>query len=212
MLNNRKEVIDAFKIGIFPYVDGFQIKEEEEEEESDELRDVVKKFIEYIENESKRINYDLLKDYFNLVVPSALVKQLYATKNDNLVEEIKSRRSNLKEEKMSQNEKEIKQPDTILKIIKEILNFNKEIQKQRCLGLKILRPDQILSRLPITLAQLNTGNNSGKRKNEIRSLLYLCTDKKNLQKMFIKVWLILYVFRNTSYKAMYKNGNNPYEH
>ena len=211
MLNNRKEVIDAFKIGIFPYVDGFQIKEEEEEE-SDELRDVVKKFIEYIENESKRINYDLLKDYFNLVVPSALVKQLYATKNDNLVEEIKSRRSNLKEEKMSQNEKEIKQPDTILKIIKEILNFNKEIQKQRCLGLKILRPDQILSRLPITLAQLNTGNNSGKRKNEIRSLLYLCTDKKNLQKMFIKVWLILYVFRNTSYKAMYKNGNNPYEH
>ena len=211
MLNNRKEVIDAFKIGIFPYVDGFQIKEEEEEE-SDELRDVVKKFIEYIENESKRINYDLLKDYFNLVVPSALVKQLYATKNDNLVEEIKSRRSNLKEEKMSQNEKEIKQPDTILKIIKEILNFNKEIQKQRCLGLKILRPDQILSRLPITLAQLNTGNNSGKRKNEIRSLLYLCTDKKNLQKMFIKVWLILYVFRNTSNKAMYKNGNNPYEH
>ena len=211
MLNNRKEVIDAFKIGIFPYVDGFQIKEEEEEE-SDELRDVVKKFIEYIENESKRINYDLLKDYFNLVVPSALVKQLYATKNDNLVEEIKSRRSNLKEEKMSHNEKEIKQPDTILKIIKEILNFNKEIQKQRCLGLKILRPDQILSRLPITLAQLNTGNNSGKRKNEIRSLLYLCTDKKNLQKMFIKVWLILYVFRNTSYKAMYKNGNNPYEH
>ena len=211
MLNNRKEVIDAFKIGIFPYVDGFQIKEEEEEE-SDELRDVVKKFIEYIENESKRINYDLLKDYFNLVVPSALVKQLYATKNDNLVEEIKSRRSNLKEEKMSQNEKEIKQPDTILKIIKEILNFNKEIQKQRCLGLKILRPDQILSRLPITLAQLNTGNNSGKRKNEIRSLLYLCTDKKNLKKMFIKVWLILYVFRNTSYKAMYKNGNNPYEH
>ena len=211
MLNNRKEVIDAFKIGIFPYVDGFQIKEEEEEE-SDELRDVVKKFIEYIENESKRINYDLLKDYFNLVVPSALVKQLYATKNDNLVEEIKSRRSNLKEEKMSQNEKEIKQPDTILKIIKEILNFNKETQKQRCLGLKILRPDQILSRLPITLAQLNTGNNSGKRKNEIRSLLYLCTDKKNLQKMFIKVWLILYVFRNTSYKAMYKNGNNPYEH
>ena len=211
MLNNRKEVIDAFKIGIFPYVDGFQIKEEEEEE-SDELRDVVKKFIEYIENESKRINYDLLKDYFNLVVPSALVKQLYATKNDNLVEEIKSRRSNLKEEKMSQNEKEIKQPDTILKIIKEILNFKKEIQKQRCLGLKILRPDQILSRLPITLAQLNTGNNSGKRKNEIRSLLYLCTDKKNLQKMFIKVWLILYVFRNTSYKAMYKNGNNPYEH
>ena len=32
MLNNRQEVIDAFKTGIFPYADGFQIKEESEEE------------------------------------------------------------------------------------------------------------------------------------------------------------------------------------
>ena len=31
-LNNRQEVIDAFKRGIFPYIDGFQIKEESEEE------------------------------------------------------------------------------------------------------------------------------------------------------------------------------------
>ena len=32
MLNNRQEVINAFKTGIFPYKDGFQIKEESEEE------------------------------------------------------------------------------------------------------------------------------------------------------------------------------------
>ena len=32
MLNNRQEVIDTFKAGIFPYIDGFQIKEESEEE------------------------------------------------------------------------------------------------------------------------------------------------------------------------------------
>ena len=87
MLNNRQEVIDAFKMGIFPYIDGFQIKESEEE-----LKDV-KKFIEYIENESKKINYDLFKNYFNFVVPSALAKQLYATedknKNNKLVKEIK---------------------------------------------------------------------------------------------------------------------------
>ena len=41
---------------------------------------------------------------------------------------------------MSEDEKEIEQPDSI----------------------KILTPDQILSRLPISLAQLNAGNNSGK--------------------------------------------------
>ena len=39
-------------------------------------------------------------------------------------------------------------------------------------GLKILTPDQMLSRLPITLAQLKAGNNSQKLKNEIRQLLY----------------------------------------
>ena len=53
MLNNRQEVIDAFKMGIFPCIDGNHIKEESEEE----LEDDFKKFIEYIENESKGINW-----------------------------------------------------------------------------------------------------------------------------------------------------------
>ena len=72
LLNNRQEVIDAFKIGIFPYKDGFQIKEEWEE-----LKGDIKNFTQYIENESKGINYDLFKDYFNFIVPGALVKKLY---------------------------------------------------------------------------------------------------------------------------------------
>ena len=62
---------------------------------------------------------------------------------------------------MSEDEKEIEQPDSILKIVERILEFNKGIQKQG-LGSKILTPDQMLSRLPISLAQLNAGNNSGK--------------------------------------------------
>ena len=39
-------------------------------------------------------------------------------------------------------------------------------------GLKILTPEQMLSRLPISLAQLKAENNSEKLKNEIRQLLY----------------------------------------
>ena len=35
-------------------------------------------------------------------------------------------------------------------------------------GLKIPTPDQMLSRLPISLAQLKAGNNSQKFKNKIR--------------------------------------------
>ena len=38
-------------------------------------------------------------------------------------------------------------------------------------GLKILTPNQMLSRLPISLTQLKAGNNSEKLKNEIRRLL-----------------------------------------
>ena len=56
-------------------------------------------------------------------------------------------------------------------------------------GLKILTPNQVvLSRLPITLAQLKARNNSEKLKHEIRQLLYsLCRSKKNLQSNYIKV-------------------------
>ena len=37
---------------------------------------------------------------------------------------------------------------------------------------EILTPDQMLCKLPITLAQLKAGNNSEKFKSEIRQLLY----------------------------------------
>ena len=39
-------------------------------------------------------------------------------------------------------------------------------------GLKILTPQKMLSRLPISLAQLKAANNSEKLENEIRQLLY----------------------------------------
>ena len=86
---------------------------------------------------------------------------------------------------MSEDEKEIEQPDRILKIFERILEFNKEIQKQG-LGLKILTPHQMLSRLPISLAQLNAGNNSEKLKNEIRQLLYSLYRSKKLTKQLYK--------------------------
>ena len=44
--------------------------------------------------------------------------------------------------------------------------------QQSAKELKILTPQQMLSRLPISLAQLKAGNNSEKLKNEIRQLLY----------------------------------------
>ena len=149
----------------------------------------------------------MFKKHFNLVVITALVKQLYETKNknknDKLVNLIKSGLSNLKDEitEMSKDEIENDKPDKIVEIAEEILDFNKKIRKQQGLGLKILTPNQMLSRLPIILAQLKAGNNSKKLKNKIRQLFILCPDQGNLQSNSIKVWL-----------TIFKNGNNLFEH
>ena len=64
---------------------------------------------------------------------------------------------------MSEDEKKIKQITKILKIVEDILEFNEQNQSGK--GLKILTPNQLLSRLPILLAQLKAGNNSEKLKN-----------------------------------------------
>ena len=97
-----------------------------------------------------------------------------ANKNSQLVEEIKNRWSNLKDkiEEMSKEEIKKEKPNEVSGIINKILNLNDEVQEQRGSGLNILTPDQMLSRLPITLAQLNAGNNSEKLKNEIKQFLY----------------------------------------
>ena len=76
--------------------------------------------------------------------------------------------------------KKNEKPNKIVKIVEEILKFNK--QQQLGTGLKILTPNQMLSRLPITLAQLKAGNNSEKLKNEIRQLLYSLYRSKNMTK------------------------------
>ena len=41
-------------------------------------------------------------------------------------------------------------------LVEKILEFNRQNQEGQ--GLKILRPEQMLSKLPITLAQLKAGN------------------------------------------------------
>ena len=53
-------------------------------------------------------------------------------------------------------------------------------------GLKVLTPQQMLSRLPISLAQLKAGNNSRKFNNEIRQLLYSLYRSKKLSKIIYK--------------------------
>ena len=83
LFDERDDIIDLFRKGIFPYKgSAFRTKEEESEENKlQKIKDDYKKFIEYIENKSKTIDSDVFKNYFDFSVHSALVKKLYETKN-----------------------------------------------------------------------------------------------------------------------------------
>ena len=115
-----------------------------------------------------------------------MLKYLYQTndkeKKHKLVNVINSGLKDLNEEikKMSEKEKEIEDPELIVESVEEILKFNE--QNQQGEGIKTLTPNQMLSRLTISLAQLEGGNNSSKLKNEIRQLLYSLYCSKNMTK------------------------------
>ena len=96
-------------------------------------------FFKYIENESKGINYDLFKNYFNFVAPTVLPKKkiLFETKdkkkNNDFEELIQVKWSNLKDEieKMSKEEIENEKQDKILKILKKSLILIKKFKNNQ---------------------------------------------------------------------------------
>ena len=85
---------------------------------------------------------------------------------------------------MPGNEVKNKKLDLLAGLVEKILNFNELLnipdlkseksatERQKGQGLKILTPQQMITRLPILLAQLKEGNNSQKLKNEIRQIVY----------------------------------------
>ena len=96
-----------------------------------------------------------------------MLKFLYkvnTNQNNELVNVINSGLKDSKEEikKMPKEEKETEKPDNIVKLVEEILKFNK--QKQEGQGMKILTPS------------------SEKLKNEVRQLLYSLYHSKNITK------------------------------
>ena len=97
------------------------------------------------------------------------------------VKVIKSGLKELKEEikDMSEQEKETENPNEKVDIVKNILEFNGQQQGQR---LKILTPNQTLSRLPISLAKLKAGNNSEKPNIEIRQVFHSFIVQKTFKK------------------------------
>ena len=140
------------------------------------MKDDLKEFNEWMKREETGINRELFQKRFSFQRPSDMLKVLYTandkSKNNKLVSMIKSGLDDLKSEigDMSIEEKEIEEPRKLVDIVERVREFNDV--NQRGQGLKMVTPNQTLSRLPITLAQLKAGNNSEKLKNKIKQLLY----------------------------------------
>ena len=98
-----------------------------------------------------------------------ILKDAGGEKSKNMVESINKKLNKMKKiiKNMSKDESfKIEENKKIIDIVERILQLNSE--KQLGQGLKILTPNQMLSRLPITFAQLKAGKISEKVKNEIR--------------------------------------------
>ena len=182
--------------------DDYKYESEEEEKGEKEQRNSKKEplkkptkedvsnFNEWVNKKETDINYELFQKHFKFQKPSDMLKSACKTndkKNNNkLVNMFKTGLSDLKNEieDMAEEEKEIEKPSEIADVVEKTLKFNK--QNQQGQGLKILTPDQMLSSLPISLAQLKVVNNSQKLKNEIRQLLHSLYRSKKLAKQLYK--------------------------
>ena len=134
---------------------------------------------------SGKIDKHEFKEKYNGIVCDAkkiLKRQPFTTNEKNMIEII----SLLREIYKPKDKKTDEQPDTTNMPELQSKESAQQIKNQEEKGLKILTPNQMLSRSPITLAQLNAGNNSEKLKNEIRQLLYSLYRSKKLTKQMYK--------------------------
>ena len=98
-------------------------------------------------------------------------------------EDIKNKKDASKNFKdLKNNVKRTELKDIVKELKHVIFAYDYENKELSGSGLKILTNKQMLSRLPILLAQIQAGNNSAKLKNEIRQILYSLYRSKVLTK------------------------------
>ena len=147
--------------------------------------------LDEIKRKEQKINNELFKEYFtDYQSQSNMYKKLSEAEdavNEARVDSIKKVLSKLQiiiNYTPKDDVFKIEENGNIIDIVEKILYFNQLNQLGK--DLKILTTNQMLSRLPISLAQLKAGNNSEKLKNEIRQLLYSLYRSKKLTKNIYK--------------------------
>ena len=123
-----------------------------------------------IAQKEKKISLELFEIYFDYSSPSYMYKSLNEIENleENkvLVNILENRLNNLIKEIKSNptsDTKKFKNRNNMLENVQLIRYFNQQNQLEK--GLKSWTPNQMLSTLPLSSAQLKPGNNSEKLKN-----------------------------------------------
>ena len=166
-------ITEAKNNGLKANVDGEEITLDKAESL---LKDISLKKMDRLEIKEKYS--DFVED-----VKKILNKQLVTTNEKDMIKML-----SLLKEIIKPNDKKTpdEQQDTTNMPELESEESVKQRRNRQGKGLKILMPNQILSRLPISLAQLKAGNNSEKLKDEIRQLLYSLYRSKKLTKEIYK--------------------------
>ena len=202
----RKEVLIPFEENMFPLPKQYVFGENEWKERDLSNEKLMPKtfklsFLEKYdhtplsekENELLDRDIDELVDAFNNTKTSEELDELF--------NKISNKSSTLKKlVKIVPNITEKKRIDNVIKGVEFTLDYaaslgyiysdskldspDSDFSNPKGSALKILTPNQMLSRLPISLAQLKAGNNSEKLKNNIRQLLYSLYKSKKPTKQF----------------------------
>ena len=191
----RDTIVSLFRNGFIKSLDyqstlKLELKPTSEESVGGKTKLRKQRLNEIAKNE-KKINLELFRKYFKYLSLVDMYKNLNESINTEInkiqTELIKDALTNFKKdtENMSKdNANKIEENNKVIDIVEHILYFNEENQKGQ--ELKMLTPNQIFSRLSISLAQLNAWSNSEKFKNEIRQLLYSLYRSKKLTKQTYK--------------------------
>ena len=139
--------------------------------------------LDIIKKKKESINNGLFShcfDYLNPVIMFERLRETIDEKNKDLVESVNKKLTKMKNIVKNVPKDILSRVEDNEKII-NIVERNLELIAKKILRrLKILTLKQMLNRLPISLAQLNAGNNSEKLKNEIIQLLYSLYRSKKL--------------------------------
>ena len=140
--------------GLFKGLHYRKITIQEVVREQDELNAIIDVLEDYIPRDDKYIEAKnkLLNNVKKIYERTEKIIEWF---KDGIFPSLRDLKEEIKD--MAEEKKQIENSDDIVNLVEMILEFNRQQQGQ---GLKILRPNQMLRRLPVSLAQLKAGSNA----------------------------------------------------